>query len=363
MNEVQKKLQKIEEQARSDFRDLARSEQQTSDRTTMVPNKPKPLGKDFFEDIHSELGRLYEKDQSEREDADQSSVELFDKWDSAPIGPNEYRVEVYPDSLEARVGYASLIREMQTAHYDMIAYLASSQGVAIPEEEARNRVYHRATDVKGAKEIFVRIMRYSFEEISYNDLYELYFRAPRVGERLWERIKAEARSEFESGHLASGAIYPVNYMRNPWRVGLYLGVRESFIAEWQPRGGIELSLIDMMAQAFLQWQYWMEQTVKRSKTEPRREHYDYENWKRGQSKLKDTKSWEDGYWFPPYVHEQKAIEHAVQMADRSNRIYMRSLRQLRDLRRYSSVTIGRVSQLNFAAPDAQQLNISESEIQ
>jgi hypothetical protein len=154
---------------------------------------------------------------------------------------------------------------------------------------------------------------------------------------------------------------PVDYMKGLWNVARYLGVRESFIDDWNPSGGIEIALIDMMAQSWFQWQYWLEQTVKRSKTTPRLEHTEYEKWKHWNEKAKHAKSWQDGYWFPPYVSEERAIEHAVQMADRFNRIFMRTLRQLRDLRRYSPVTINNPNQVNIAADGGQQINVSKAE--
>jgi hypothetical protein len=128
-----------------------------------------------------------------------------------------------------------------------------------------------------------------------------------------------------------------------------------------PSGGIEIAMVDMLAQSYFQWQFWLEQTVKRSQTEPREEHYKYQEWKRYQKELQKAKSWEEGYWFPPYVTEQRAIEHAVQMADRFNRIFMRTLRQLRDLRRYAPVTINNPNQVNIAAEGGQQINVSNEE--
>ena len=50
----------------------------------------------------------------------------------------------------------------------------------------------------------------------------------------------------------------------------------------------------------------------------------------------------------------------VQMADRFNRIFMRTLRQLRDLRRYTQLTINSPNQVNIAADGGQQLNIAAS---
>jgi hypothetical protein len=49
------------------------------------------------------------------------------------------------------------------------------------------------------------------------------------------------------------------------------------------------------------------------------------------------------------------------MADRFNRIYMRTLRQLRDLRRYSPVTINNANQVNIAGNGGQQVNVSNME--
>jgi hypothetical protein len=59
----------------------------------------------------------------------------------------------------------------------------------------------------------------------------------------------------------------------------------------------------------------------------------------------------------PYVSEQAAIEHAAQMADRWHRIYMRTLRNLRDLGRYS-VTINNPQQVNIAGDGGHQVNLS-----
>jgi hypothetical protein len=48
------------------------------------------------------------------------------------------------------------------------------------------------------------------------------------------------------------------------------------------------------------------------------------------------------------------------VADRFNRIFMRTLRQLRDLRRYSPVTINNPNQVNIANDGGQQVNVSSS---
>ena len=158
-------------------------------------------------------------------------------------------------------------------------------------------------------------------------------------------------------------MYPVHYMRTAWNVASYLGLRESFIAEWEPRGGIELSLIDMLAQAFLQYQYWVKQSVLRTETREREIHPEFEKWQRWKEpKAEKVSGFLDGYWFKPLVSEGNAVEHAAQMADRWNRIYMRTLRNMRDLRRYSvPVTINNPQQVNIAADGGQQVNVKTEE--
>lgn len=124
------------------------------------------------------------------------------------------------------------------------------------------------------------MMALPVESLNFVDLQELHSFAPRVAERFWERAKREGRKEFESGHLAANITFPVGYMKQLWNIARYIGVRESFIDDWNPKGGIEVALIDMMAQTYFQWQFWLEQTVKRSETRPREEHPEYQEWQR-----------------------------------------------------------------------------------
>ena len=101
--------------------------------------------------------------------------------------------------------------------------------------------------------------------------------------------------------------------------------------------------------------------MKRSQTRERELHPKYSEWlERRNSELK-AHGITEGYWDRPLVTEQQALEHAVQMADRFNRIFMRTLRQLRDLRRYSPVTINNPNQVNIATDGGQQFNVVKTE--
>jgi hypothetical protein len=288
---------------------------------------------------------------------DAANNEIFDLWDANEFVPRDFKIKIPVDSLEARVGYSSLFRQMHQSFVQRVIFLQTPGGGSLSPEEARTQAFHACTNEADAKKQFQTMMRLPLESLNFVDLMELHDFAPRVAERFWERAKREGRLEFESGHLAANITFPVGYMKQVWNIARYLGVRESFIAEWQPKGGIEVALIDMLAQSYFQWQYWLEQTVKRSETRAREEHPDYQEWQRLRKKHKEE-TWMDGHWLPPYVKEQDAIEHAVQMADRFNRIFMRTLRQLRDLRRYSPVTINNPNQVNIASDGGQQVNVS-----
>ena len=239
-----------------------------------------------------------------------------------------------------------------------VRFYRSEMGGSLSLEEARACAYKACKDEDEAKRIYDKMMSLPLDCLDFVDMLEMWPVAPWIAESLWERLKREAGDEFESGHLAGKAITPVHYMRTAWNVASFLGLRESFIAEWQPRGGIELSLIDMLAQAFLLYQHWVEQSVLRTKTRAREEHPEYTRWKAN----KREQGWLHGYWDIPYVSERGAQEFAAQQADRWNRIYMRTLRNLRDLRRYSvPVTINNPQQVNIAADGGQQVNIASSE--
>ena len=312
-----------------------------------------------FDQIKDDLEKEGTANHAYREKIKEAHSRLFEEWNASRFIPHDNRKEVPIDSLEAFVGYTSLVRLLHDGYTRSIAFYRRDSQAYLTPDEARERAFHRAPNLEKAGELFNEIMSYPLHQISLHDLHQLHGYAPRVAEYLWEDIKAEGRADFESGHLAAQSMLPAEYMKQVWDVARYLGVRESFIEEWQPRGGIEISLIDMLAQTFFQFQYWMEQVILRSQTKPREEHPKYKEWKRRQTEMHGADSWREGYWFPPYVYEQEAIDHAAKMADRFNRIYLRTLRQLRDLRRYSQpLTINNPNQVNIATDRGQQINLN-----
>lgn len=75
-----------------------------------------------------------------------------------------------------------------------------------------------------------------------------------------------------------------------------------------------------------------------------------------EAQVEDHKIKAEGYWQPPRLGTAEALEQSAAMADRFNRLFLRTLRALRDLRRYAGpVIVQRAAQVNVGA---QQVNVA-----
>lgn len=166
----------------------------------------------------------------------------------------------------------------------------------------------------------------------------------------WESVRRAARTELASGHRA--AMVMEGAESSPMDRARFLAVWEALAAEWQPRGGIEWSLIDAMAQAQAAHGYWLGKLTERTQREVAEDVRDREKL----SQQEQYHRW--GEWLPARVTTAEAIAEASGMVDRFNRVFLRTLRQLRDLRRYSPVVINNPGQVNVGG---QQVNVSQQE--
>jgi hypothetical protein len=122
-----------------------------------------------------------------------------------------------------------------------------------------------------------------------------------------------------------------------------IAVREELAREWQSRSGIEQTLIDTLAQAYTDFLSWQERLTLYSALEPA---------------VSGDSVKVHGSWNPPTVTASQAVERAAEMADRFNRMFLRSLRALRDLRRYLPAVI--VQNAGHVNVGEQQVNMSGS---
>ena len=174
------------------------------------------------------------------------------------------------------------------------------------------------------------------DEIDWWSLSQLIEAEPETGWAVWERVKAEASDELVSGHRAAQAIC---WDDSPWQVAKFLAIRQAFIDEWQPRGGIELTLIDQMAQAHSLYLHWVERAHVQSSLEAGKQQRDI-----GRT----------GRWQPRTLGTAEALAQSAAMAERWQKLFVRALRALRDLRRHAPPVV-------LAGPGS-QVNVGQNQV-
>lgn len=219
---------------------------------------------------------------------------------------------------------SSVVRRLAAAYAANVGWRMQELKETAEEAERRTRA---ADDPERQR----RALSEPSDEVSWRTLSPLIEAEPEVGWAVWERVKAEAYDELVSGHRAAISLC---WDDSPWRRAQFLAIRQAFVDEWQPRGGIELTLIDQMAQAHSLYLFWIE-----------RAHV--------QASLEGTKQRRElgrtGRWEPRTLGTAEALDQSAQMAERWQKLFVRALRALRDLRRHAPpvVLAGAGSQVNL----------------
>jgi hypothetical protein len=179
----------------------------------------------------------------------------------------------------------------------------------------------------------------------------------------WGDVHDAAAQDIEKATLCLNAVFDGAYgyiamglyaadaigFKSPFERGQFSVIRNGFIDDWQPRGAVESGLVDMLAQTYVAWQYWLSRSFSIANNEDTV----------SEQKTRTKKPYDDaGQWQPMRLSYAEHLERATQMVDRFQRMYLRTLRQMRDLRRYSSpVVIQNAGQVNVAADGGQQVNV------
>lgn len=196
----------------------------------------------------------------------------------------------------------------------------------------RPEAVRRATESTEAYREHLRQM--PTDQMGWHTLSELQRESPDLALAAWESIKQEARERLASGHYLLDQTEP-----SPQDRAQFLAIREAFTQQWQPQNAGEQLLVDTLAELFQQWLWWQNILNFRARFELEMERDD--SRKRG--KLRAT--------------SVNVETHAAEMVDRFNRLFLRTLRALRDVRRYgASVTIQNAGQVNIGA---QQVNAAQ----
>jgi hypothetical protein len=238
--------------------------------------------------------------------------------------------DVSPETAEAEVIVAALARDFKGS----VNFYKTDWGGNKPHAEA----------VAAAEEMDEWHRRQAAEkparDLSWSDLSALAKKSVPDSLAAWCRMKDAAQSDLEAGYRAAQVL---GYHPDAWELAQFLAVRDALADEWQPRGGCESALIDMMAAAFSLWMYWTGISHERAI----RTHNE---------QRKEVGRFESQGWKSPYQSEADAVDQAHRLSDGYNRQFLRVLRQLRDLRRYSPpVIVNNGGQVNVAN---QQVNVS-----
>jgi hypothetical protein len=184
-----------------------------------------------------------------------------------------------------------------------------------------------------------RVLHGPPDQVGWFDLHGIARSDPDRATARWEEIKRAALDELRTGHRAAGAVETAN--DGAWQRAQFLALRVELSAEWQPRNGVERTLIDTMAQAQQGYLSWLRVLTIRTTLE---------------SVTNDRRHQDEGKWGPPRQCDADALDQAAAMMDRYNRIFLRTLRALCDMRRHSSpVIVQNGGQLNVAQ---QQVNVT-----
>ena len=143
-----------------------------------------------------------------------------------------------------------------------------------------------------------------------------------------------------SRSIIAGAVADA-WPSTPWTRAQFMVVREAFRSEWEPRGAVEDALVDTLALAHTAQLYWLSRHFTQVGFELEDEAAERAQTHRA--------------WRRPRLTDAEAMEQSAAMADRCNRVMLRTLRALRDLRRYSSqVVVQSAGQVNVGQ---QQVNV------
>lgn len=181
-------------------------------------------------------------------------------------------------------------------------------------------------------------------DIRWDDLQTIAGREHSQVVEVWQDIKKAAVD-----YLASGQFAVNNVCRDdtPFERAVIIGIRNKLIDAWGPKDGIEMAMCEMLAQSFISYHYWLR--VANSMTARQYE---------AAEKSEKNRYGEHSAWQPPQLSAADAIDRALLMADRFNKMFLRTLRQMRDLRRYSQpVIVQNAGQVNIAANGGQQVNV------
>jgi hypothetical protein len=250
---------------------------------------------------------------------------LKDQTKEVVVPPSVTLTEIEPNCPEEAPQLAS---EMLQSFRRQVKRYRFHYG--LPESQAKQHV------ASGGDEDVAALMDEPNDQVKWWQLDRVSEKHPEKALEKWEEIKRQAQAWVATGHTGARAID----RGEPWGRATYLGIRAELAREWNPRNGIEQTLIDTMAQAYMMQLRWLAAHV---------------NWMDVESFAEADGTAYSGKVKMPRMTTLEGVQNSAALADRYQRMFLRALRHLRDMRRYP-VTIQNAGQVNVAS---QQVNSAQ----
>lgn len=238
----------------------------------------------------------------------------------------------------------TLLDRLAPRHAQMIEnYIRYSQGMY--DQEDGHKLTDREISERAAQDAQVRILQQAeqgrkspAQMVTWAEIGALAEVDHAAGLAKWAEVKQAARDELTSGFRSADI---AGESLSPFERARFIALLDQLEDGWQPRNGVEASLVDMLAQTLSLYQYWTQIAHARAV---------------GCAEETREEERRTGYWPRPKQDTADALEQAQRLADGYHRQYMRTLRQMRDLRRYAPpVIVNNGGQVNVAS---QQVNVS-----
>jgi hypothetical protein len=260
--------------------------------------------------------------------------------ETAESGPSERAIRF--DSLGVgKLDHFSLMRVFRDKVRMRIEYFQSEIGGGLSIEDAIEAVMKKVDDQE-AEELYAKLLTKHADMIDFSELLKLWEHSPNRAESVWLQMKEEAHLDFMSGHLATMVFQPAGWMRTAWARAKFLALRDAFLDEYIPEGGVEVALVDTIAQSYFLQLHWTEVAVTRTRADPKRHHDEYQQWQAFKSETgRDHGIWYPGGWELLYATEIECQEQAIKMADHFARLFQRTVKAL-DNHRLAKVKLKRL---------------------
>jgi len=201
------------------------------------------------------------------------------------------------------------------------------------EELTHEEIHNRATFATEGK----LELQSNANEIGWHRLQSIIEHNPTEVEAILMAIREVARGYLAIAWEECAAVGAAETPYSRERFSLML---LAFEADWQPRGALEQAMLQMLVQYYIKHNHWLEVATNAESL----------------TQFTSSEREDKDHWQGPRLKPAELVERATNYAEKYNRLFMRTLRQMRDLRRYN-VTIHNIGgQVNVATDGGKQVN-------